>query len=340
MGGLDLIYTVRGEHVAALRFAQRALDLAGRTADQDLIGFAHGCVGWSSLWMGDFEHAVPHFDAELKLYDPARHAIYAAVYGIDLKVMALRWLSYAQWALGYPDRAVKIANEALSWAESLSHPHSIVAATDHLCWLYADLGNWDATRSAAERQAALCEEEGFPFFASTALHYTGLALIHSGQPERGVALIRRHQAEFDIFGSQSSRPRSLGSLALGLMQLNRYQEATQCLDTALDRCERQSERFWKSEILRLRGELHLLLGSGDRHAESAFNQAIEVARLQKAKSFELKSALSLARLSTLQGRRAEARAVLMPVYAWFSEGFATPDLRQARALLDVLQQAG
>jgi tetratricopeptide (TPR) repeat protein len=338
VGGLNLIYTVRGEHLAALQFAERAVELASRTMERDLIGFTHGCLGWSRLWMGDFERALPQFEAELEFYDSARHKLYAAIYGIDLRVMALRWMSYALWALGYPGRALQIAKEALEWAESLSHPHSIVAMTDHFCWLYADLGDWPAARGAAERQAGLCEEEGLPFFASTARHYLGLALIHLGEPARGIELIRQHQAEFDTFGSRSSRPRSLASLALGLMQLKRYDEAVLCLDAALERCESQSERLCQSEILRLQGEVHLLTGGPDERAEEAFTRAIEVARGQKAKSFELKCASSLARLLLRQGRRLEAQNILVPVYEWFTEGCNTPDLEQARALRVEIQQ--
>jgi tetratricopeptide (TPR) repeat protein len=338
--GLAVIYTVRGDHPTALRFGDQALEIAQQTKDPDLLPYAHHVAGWSLVWLGRFQEAIQHLQEAIAHCDPARSATQRAFYGFDIKAVALRWLSYALLAAGHLDRARQLALGMLDWAEKIADPHTFVAVNDHYCWMHNDLRAWDGTVRTSEEQVKLCEAEGrgFAFFASAARMARGGALIHLGQIADGMELIRTHLAEFDIFGAQSSRPRSFANLALGSAKLGQQEEALEHIAKAIALCEKQEERYWESGIYRMQGEVYLLQDPPrEDRAEASFQHAVQIARRQQAKLFELQAALQLARLWKHQGRHQQARDVLAPVYDWFTEGFDTTDMKEAQALLEELR---
>ena len=239
--------------------------------------------------------------------------------------------------LGYPDQALKRSNEALSLAEALSHPHSLVFAQGYACGLRHTRREARGTRETAEIVIALSVEHGFTDFLPAAACHYGWVLAQEGRIEEGISQIQDCLAAARATGMELSRPFYLCTLAETLIDSNRLDDALSALIEALTVADEHEERICEPEIHRLKGEL--LLRQPDPNtaeAQNSFERAIEIAGKQSAKSYELRATMSLARLLRETGRRDEARAVLSEIYGWFTEGFDTADLKDAKALLDEL----
>jgi predicted ATPase len=242
------------------------------------------------------------------------------------------------WVLGYPAQALTRLHEALALTHERAHPHTLASTR---CWAaYVYQFRWDvpAVHEQAEATVALSIEQGFPFWAAAGTILRGWALAMQGQGESGMAEVRQGIAAYRATGAALLVPYYCTVLADVAAHLGHPADGLQALVEAHTLMEQHEERYWEAEVYRLRGVLLLQQpGASQAEAEAWVQRALDVARRQEAKSLELRAAMSLSRLWQQQGKQAEARELLAPIYPWFTEGFDTADLQEARALLDTLR---
>ncbi len=332
---------------AALQTAQTAaeelLHLAQRLHDPVRLLWAHNALGYTLYYRGEFVEARAHLEASLGLYATHRPGIDGFVF--DPGVDALGGLVNLLSSLGYPEQALRRSQEALTLARELAHPFSLAHALSFAARLHHRRGEHAAAQAYTEARLALCHEQGFTQEAAEELVWGGAELVRQGQAEAGLAQMRQGLEAVRATGAETRRPWLLTALARAYGQAGQVDAGLTVLDEALDIVEKTGKRLDEAGLHRLKGEL--LVQESHRHqatrarqlrleAEACFQQALAVACRQQARSLELRAATSLARLWQQQGQRREAYALLAPLYDWFTEGFTTADLREARALLEAL----
>ena len=300
---------------------------------------AHRMCGATDEAGGELLSARAHLEQAVALYEPERHGSTAFVFGQDLGVSALAHLTWVLWLLGYPDQASRRQAEGLALAHRVGHKNTLGFALMYSAMVGA-FGR--DVSSAAEHAATLLElsrEHKLDLWAASATVVQGWAMARQGQGTDGLAVIQRGLEDWRNSGAEWMRPFFLGLLAEACALSGDVQRGLDALDEALAAVERTGERWPEAELHRLRGQLLAALPDGGRsdEASAAFERAIESARRQSAKSWELRAATSLAQLWRDQGKPAEARNLLVPVSAGFTEGFGTPDVNEAKALLDTLR---
>jgi predicted ATPase len=336
LAGLGNMHLARGEMRAGKGIAEQLLLLAERRRDPHQLLWANSRMATVSFHSGDLLAARKHEEAAIALYDRERDAArrYA---GIDIGVTSLSIGSHILWHLGYADQALKLSQDARQLAEAFSHPDSIAFAQGYRCQLLFFRGEIQALQELAERQIVLCSEYGLATFLADANRHRGWAMAVQGRGEEGIARIQECLAIQGAAGFKLGRPDSLAKLAEAYLAANRFDEGLSALSEALAVAEEQKDFSHLPELYRLRGELLLKQnGSNTAEAQNCFERAIEIARKQSAKSWELRATTSLARLLDRHGKREEARARLADIFNWFTEGFDTADLKDAKALLDEL----
>jgi predicted ATPase/class 3 adenylate cyclase len=321
------------------KLAGQTLALAAQHPDPERLCLAHRMCGATDEAGGELLTAREHLEQAVALYNPERHGSTAFVFGQDLGVAALAHLTWVLWLLGYPDQASRRQAEGLALAHRVGHKNTLGFALMYSALV--DTFGRDA-RSAAEHATALLElsrEHKLDLWAASATVVQGWAMARQGQATDGLAVIQRGLADWRNSGAEWMRPFFLGLLAEACALSGDIQRGLGGLDEALAAVERTRERWPEAELHRLRGQLLAALPDGGRpdEASTAFLRAIDVARHQSAKSWELRAATNLGRLWHDQGKPAEARTLLVPEHDWFSEGFKTSDLREAKALLNVLR---
>ncbi|MBU0495553.1 MAG: hypothetical protein KKA73_05360, partial [Chloroflexi bacterium] len=332
---------MQGQPEQALALAQQFLRLAEQAQEPVYVVFGHDMCGRFCAALGDLGPAREHVEQALALYRRQR----VAAPGPSLTgepdeggVSLLAWLPYILWLLGYPDQALARSREAVALAHELAlAPSLALALTTAGAFCHIPRREVPAVRECTERLQRLVLEKNLTAYQPWVNLYQGWLLAHGdpGQAPEGIARIRAGMADLQAF-----RPYQFTLLAGAYWQAGQVTEGLQMLDEALALVEQTGARSCEAEMHRLRGEL--LLSSGQRsavegqQAEACFQRAIEVARWQEAKSLELRAATSLARLWQGQGKREEAHALLAEVYGWFTEGFDTPDVVEARALSEAL----
>jgi class 3 adenylate cyclase/tetratricopeptide (TPR) repeat protein len=332
LNGLCSYHLGRCELVTARRIAEDLMRLSQRRNDPTCQSFAHRSLGICSYMLGEFASAKGHF--ELSLDAPLAQNSLAP---IDPRVTALSYLAADLFLLGYPDQAVLRSNEALDLSRGLRHPHSLTFA---LTWAVGFDLIRRAEAVALERVAeliSLATDQGFPVWLATAKVMLGRALAASNESEKGLAPAREGLADLKATGVLSWQTFNLGLVAQIHAYAARGNEALVLADRALEVAELTGERWFEAELHRLKGEWTACHRSDQVKAQECFLRGIAVAREQNAKSWELRAALSLARLWRDQEKRTQARALLSPIYDFFTEGFHTPDLEEARALLESLE---
>jgi predicted ATPase len=238
------------------------------------------------------------------------------------------------WVLGYPEQARAHIHEALALAHALAHPYSLAFAHFWVAWVAQVRRDVPAVHEHAEAAVALSTEQGFPLWAATGTTLRGWALAMQGQGEVGLVQVRQGIAAWRATGAALFVSCFCTMLADVCDHLGHTADGLQALAEAHTLMEHHEERWWEAEIYRLRGVLLLRqLGTPQTEAEAWLQRALDVARRQEAKSLELRAAMSLGRLWQQQGKRQEAYNLLAPIYHWFTEGFDTADLQDARALL-------
>jgi predicted ATPase/DNA-binding winged helix-turn-helix (wHTH) protein len=334
LSGLYVFYLVRAECQIAYELVEQSLRLAQRLHDSSRLVEAHFALGCILLFMGAFAQARTHLEQGIALYDPQQHRS-LAFWSANPGVFCWGFIALVLWILGYPDQAVKASSEALALARELSHPYSLGAAMDFAAWLHACRREGQLTLEWADADISLTTEQGFIFVMAHATVLRGWALVELGQGEEGIAQIRQGMAVYRATGAELERPYWLALLAEAYAKNGQAEEGLCLLTEALAEVEKHEVRFCEAELYRLKGELLLVQSTPhDAEADTCFRQALEIARRRQAKSWELRAAMSLARLWQRQGRRAEAYDLLAPIYGWFTEGFDTADLQEAKALLD------
>ena len=334
--GIWLYQNARGRYDLADALTQELFHVAEATSDRDILLQAHHAAWPIPMFRGEFESSNTHIEKGLALYDYDRHQHHALVYmGHDPAVCAHACGAQAVWALGLTDRAQRHVMQALELARRLGHAPTLAFALWYVSGAHAARGDAAAVLSTAEELLELSQEQKLVQTEASAQFLGGWALALTGQVKEGLERMRVGFATWNRIGARSHLQMFNGLYADSLLRGRRYAEALGALDEALDFAEQTGERWWESRIHHLRGEALLHLGNSDSAAAS-LQMAIQVARAQNAKSWELRAATRLARLWAEQGKRDNARDLLAPIYGWFTEGFDTGDLKDAKALLDDL----
>ena len=335
--GQSVFHFQRGELVAANELAQELLRLAEERGEVGAQVTGHRLLGATLSQLGRLTESRDHFTAALGLYDPVRDRSSAFVYAVDSRVISLSWLSHVFAVLGYPKEAAGSDGEAPAHARELNHPNTMAVALVLSCMFHQLLRDTPNARSQAEAVIALATEQDFPFYLAAGTAVRGWVLAEGGRAEEAVMEIRRGAVDYGATGAQLWSPYFLGLLAEAQGKAGQATTGLSVAADALDRVARTGARWIEADLQRIRGELLLLLPEPQRlGAEACFGRAIVVAREQGARLWELRAATSLARLWFGCGKRQEARDLLAPVYSWFTEGFDTRDLKEAKALLDAL----
>ena len=335
--GLQTFHAVRAELQMALALAEELLLLAQRQHDPTLFVFAHLSLGSTLFHSGAFVQARVHLEQGMALNVPPLEHAPAFLYGHGAGVVCISWLALTLWLLGYPDQAQQRSHEALTRARQLAQPFDLAFALDWATWLHQLRREPQATQDQAEAAMALCTEQGFAQLLAFGRLLRGWVLAARQQGEDGIAHIRQGLAAYQATGAAVGRPQYLALLAEAHGQVGQAEAGLAMLREALTVVEHTGERSYEAEIHRLTGQL-LLAHSAAHHteAEARFRRALDVARHQQAKSWELRAAMSLARLWQQQGKHTAAHQLLAEVYSWFTEGFDTADLQEATALLEAL----
>jgi len=358
--GLTAFHIVRGEFHAARELSEQLLRLAQRVRDPALLVPAHQALGQTLYFLGELVPAREHLEQSIAVYDPQRHHSLALVYGTDQGVHCLGFLAYTLWNLGYPDQALKRIHEALALAQDFSHSFSRASVLGNVTAIHLSRREVQATQKRAEEAIALCTEQGFAQLLAIGTIRRGWALAQQGQIEKGISQIRQGVTAHQASGAVMGRSYYLTMLAEAHERAGQAEEGLIVLAEALDLVDK-SGRVWEAELYRLKGELVLQSGvrslgkskqvkkspeSGvqnpktpapnTQEAETCFRKAIEISRRQSAKSLELRAVTSLSRLWQQQGKKTEAHQMLAEIYGWFTEGFDTKDLQEAKALLAAL----
>jgi DNA-binding SARP family transcriptional activator/predicted ATPase len=347
LGELALLHYVRAEHQRARELGEQALSLAQQAKDPLLVVLGHWYLGLVLFCLGEYTTARTHLEQMISFYEPQQHH-HSLVFlrGSDAGLSALAYDACCLWCLGYPDQALKRSQEALALARELGHPYSLADVLYFAGCLFNKMRrDAQALKDNAEELMRLSNEKGFPGWLGAGHHFQGQALAMLGQVQEGMAQMREGMAAARSRGARCYFSESLRSLAEAQAKAGQPGEGLTTLAKALALVETTDERYCEAELHRLKGEL--LLVQGDKteaeaslhQAESCFQYAVEVARRQRAKSWELRATVSLCRLWQQQGRMDEARQMLAEIYGWFTGGFDTPDLQEAKALLEELSRS-
>ncbi len=335
----------RGELQTAQELGERLFGLAQLVQDSALLLEAHHALWATSFWLGELALARAHSKQGIALYDPQQHHSLAFLYGgHDPGGCCRNFGALTLWLLGYPDQALQSSHEALTLIRKLSHPFSLTEALGYASWLHEFRREEQAVQEGVEAVIALSTEQGFPYWLVRGLILRGWALVEQGQGEEGIAQMRQGLAAMQATGVELFRSHFLALLAEVHGRSGQITDGMNMLAEAFAFVEKTGERFYEAELYRLKGELRLTqsrvqsLAPSVKEAEACFLKAIDIAQQQQAKSLELRAATSLARLWQQQGKRTEAHKLLSEVYNWFTEGFDTKDLQEAKALVDELSQ--
>lgn len=244
------------------------------------------------------------------------------------------YAAWALWLLGYAGQALQRSQEAILLAQE--HFLSQAQALSWAAWLHQLRREPHAAKECAERVMALCSEQRFPYFLAWGTILQGWALAAQGQGEAGMAQMRQGLAAHRATGAEEHRPFFLALLAEAYGRAGQVEEGLSVLTEALAAVDKTGERVYEAELYRLKGELLQKQATAMGAVEECFRHAVSVARQQSAKSLELRAVMSLSRLLKAQGKTTEARQMLTEIYAWFTEGFDTADLQEAKALLEAL----
>ena len=315
--------------------AVQFLALAEKQQATGPLMIGHRLMGQSLASTGDIARGRTHFDQSIVLYDPVEHRVLATRFGQDVQVANLSYRSWALWLLGYPDAALADADGALSYAREINQAAALMYALLPAGTTYLNCGNYAAAATKAQELIALADEKGARLWKAGGLSLQAWVLTTTGKGTDALqtnVLTAVRQTGGTVFA-----PATLSFLARAHAATNHFDDACRCVDEAIAAVETTKEKWWEAEVHRVAGEIALKSPKHDvAKAEMYFERALAVAREQQAKSWELRASMSLARLWRSQGKVQQARELLAPVYGWFTEGFDTRDLKEAKALLEEL----
>ncbi|MEJ2011303.1 MAG: AAA family ATPase [Anaerolineales bacterium] len=339
MGELATYHYVKAEYKWAVEYAREALRLARQAEDPLLVAEGHWLLGLLHFCLGDYLKASDHLGEISEFYIPEEHhhAI-IQLRGVDSGLSAMAYHACCLWCLGYPDQALERSQQAISLARKFNHPFTLA---DVLCYagcmfnaMYRDA---QALNQHAEQLVQLSNEKllSLSGWLGMGTCFQGSALAMLGRPQKAIKEIRTGIAISEKSGIHLYRPVALRFLAAAQMENGQAREGLESLVEAISLVEEIDDRNWEADLYRLQGECLAILGD-IAEAENSLRQALDIARKQNAKSWELRASISLARLWQQAGKRDQARKLMEEILSWFTEGSGTPDHLEARRLLDEL----
>ncbi len=321
----------------ARELATQFLALAEKREAAVPIMIGHRIMGTSLMWTGDIAKGRAHLDRAIALYDPAEHRPLATRFGQDSRVTCLCFRSMTLWLLGYPVAARDDVDHALKEAQEIGQAATLMFALGTASRPYVYCGNYATAKKLVDELVVLADEKDVLFRKAEGMLVQGCVLALTGKASEAVQMLTSGITAWRSTGATVFMSSWLSNLAWAYAGLGQFGDARRCIAEAMTAVETTKETLFEAEINRMAGEITLKSPQSDAaKAEAYFERALAVARQQQAKSWELRAAMSLARLWRDQGKRDEARDLLAPVYGWFTEGFDTRDLKEAKALLGAL----
>jgi tetratricopeptide (TPR) repeat protein len=339
LGELCIYHYVHAEYHQAIEWAHEALSLAQQEDDPILIAEGNWYLGFLKYCLGDYETARAHLKCVLDFYDPQQHHhSLVSLRGTDAGLSAMAYDACCLWCLGYPDQAMKRSQEALALAREFNHTFTLADVLCYAgCMFSAMLRDEQTLLDCAEALIQISNAKGLYLsgWSGMATNFMGVALTMQGKGEEAITYIQESLNNSELSGVRLYDTISRQSMANAQVVIGKLEEGLTNLEDAMIVMEQTGDRNWEAELHRTRGELLRIQGD-DEGAESCITKAIEVSQSQAAKSWELRASMGLANLWQMQGKVDEARELLEPIYSWFTEGFDTPDLKDAKALLKKL----
>jgi DNA-binding winged helix-turn-helix (wHTH) protein/predicted ATPase len=340
LGGLQMFYAVRGELQTAREVAEQYLHLARRTQNPNVLLWAHFMLGLTVFHLGDLSAARTHLERGVAFSNPQQPCAPFSTAGAAAGCPC--WLALALWVLGYPDQALQQISTALTHAQELEDPHTLAIALTSAAVLSVFRREVGKAQEQAEAALTIASEHGFAQWRGLAMVLHGWTLVEQGYGEAGIVQMRHGVAAYQATGAELSVPYQLALLAEACGKAGQIREGLNVVAKALTLVNKSGARFSEAELYRLKGKLTLqstVQGPKSNvagEAEACFRRAIEIACSQGAKTWELRATMSFCRLWQQQGKRADARRMLAAIYDWFTEGFDTVDLKEAKTLLETL----
>ena len=298
---------------------------------------AHRVMGISLVYTADIAEARAHLEQAVALYDPAEHRPLASRFVADARTHALSYQSWALWLLGYPDAARAVSHRAISDAREIAQAATLMNTLTLTCFTHIFCGNYAAAKAQADELVTMSEEKNSLYWKALGMVLQGLLSALTGEAADTVRIISSGISAYRSTGATNIMVLPLSYLARAHAELGQIDDAWRCIGEAMTAVQTSKERWCEGDIHRIAGQIALILPERNAtKAEVYFERALLVARAQQAKSWELRAAMSMARLWRDQGKPQQARELLAPVYGWFTEGFNTRDLQEAKALLEEL----
>ena len=321
------------------QLAAQFLALADKQTATGALMMGHRLMGLSLLHTGDLVNGGAHLNRAITLYDPAEHRPLATRFGQDIGAATLSWKSLACWLLGYPQTALADAEQALKVAREMGHSATLMYVLNFSAWTNIFCGNYAVANALVDEFSALKDKTGSLFWGAWGMMQRGFLMALTGKAPDAVQTITSGLTAMRATGTTMWMPLWLSYLTRANAEIGQFDDVRRGIGEAIVAVEAAKERWCEAEVNRIAGEIALLSPKPDlAKAEAYFERALAVAREQEAKSWELRAAMSMARLWRDQGRRQQARDILAPVYGWFTEGFGALDLKRAKAMLDELAQ--
>lgn len=337
--GLSQVYIVRADLTKHREVSTQFFALAAQRSDAILLVVAYWLTGVNLWHVGDFATALAQLEQAYARYDPQHHATYVTQFGVDLGVFTLSYLSHALWGLGYPQQAVERSREALALAHEVQHPFSLALAQAYAAMLQQFRRKPLTAHTHVELALSVCAKHGFAYYLAWATIIQGWVLAAAGRREEGRAQLQQGLTTLQATGGGLRSSYYLVLLAAAEGEVGQAEKGLRVLEEASRQLEHTQECWVAAPLSCLQGDLWLAVSPANPlAAEACFHQALEVASSQHAKSWELRAATGLARLWQAQGKRQAAYDLLIPVYNWFTEGFDTADLQEAKQLLATLSE--
>jgi tetratricopeptide (TPR) repeat protein len=351
---LAQFYGLRAEYRKAIEFVKKIKKIAEDAGDTQSIKISSSLSTWSYMNVGEFFKSCAFAEEWNKAYDPEKHASLMFIYGWDIGVITLSVGAWATWFLGYPDTAGKKRHDAVALARRLNHPHTIAFAITFDIVIRIYRREFQGTKELAEKLIQLSAEKGFIYWEAHGIFYYGYIQALEGEFEEGIAKMHKAMDILQAIGAGTCFTRLYTRIMEAYILSKETEKGLDIYDKAMEILHRDDERYCEAELYRLKGELLLLkdeemktragtkktvkekIKKFEEEAESWFRKAIEVSRKQQAKSLELRAVVSLSRLLKKQGRGKEIKQSLQDIYDWFTEGFDTSDLKEAKSLLEEL----
>jgi predicted ATPase len=336
---LGSYYMTSGQYHNSLKLGQKNFEMGQRLQDGLQTALARLIMAANYSQLDEFDRCQEHLDKMLAFYNYRQHHALSIHFGIDPGVNTLVWAALVLWIRGYPDQAEQQSQKAINLANILDHPFSQTTALEVGAGIMHIMArNYREARADLERSLAIADSQNFGLFQVEGRFYQGFLLVAGGHTDEGLEQMKQSLAAWRATGMRIMHSVVMGLLAQALQQAGQVEEGLQALDQAFSWVEERDERIYEAELYRIKGDLLQLRGTETAAVETAYRQAVTIARRQAAKSWELRATMSLAKLWQTQGQIIEARSTLSSVFDWFTEGFETPDLQDALALLSSLNE--